>query len=93
MISAIRKARAAGYRAGRANPRIVIPGGTRGIKRIAEPTNPFADVFNPQRRNWFLALMWDDARIDGMRERLSMTSMQKLEFALRIFKVRVYVYG
>lgn len=69
IISAIRTARGAGYRAGRSTPRVIIPGGTRGIKRLSTPTNPFADPFRPEKRNWFLALMWDDGCIDGMRER------------------------
>lgn len=70
-MSTISAVKGAGYRAGKANPRLIIPGGTRGIKRIAEPTNPFADTFRPERRNWLLAQVWDYFRVEGMRYRLT----------------------
>jgi len=70
MFKSIRAASAAGYRAGRVEPRVLIVGGTHGIKRIVEPTNPFNDVFNPHKRNWFLAMVWEQSRLTGMAERL-----------------------
>ena len=91
MIKAIRAANAAGYRAGRANPRLVTPGGTRGVKRVQQPTNPFADVFHPERRNWFLAQVWDSGHLEGMFDRL--VTHQKIAFAFKVFKMKVGIYG
>lgn len=62
MITAIRKAYGGGFRAGMAEPRIQRPGGTRGIKRIIEPSNPHRGL---------LGIAWELGRHDGLMKRLT----------------------
>ncbi len=71
MLSAIRKAYGAGYRAGMSNPRVVAIGGKRGLKMIDEPLNPYRNVFTAPRGNLLLALIWASGRLDGAMKRLS----------------------
>ncbi len=74
MISSIRKAYGAGYRAGMSNSRLVAIGGKRGLKMISEPLNPYRNTFTAPRGSIVLALIWDSGRHDGLMKRLQRRS-------------------
>lgn len=69
MRKAIKVAMGAGWRAGMAKQPLVRPGGTRGIKHLRAPLNPYSGPFCKRWRP-LLALAWDQGLIEGMTERL-----------------------
>lgn len=68
MFRAIQGIYGAGWRAGMAKPVTRRPGGTRGIKHLVSPLNPYDNPFKA-RRQWLRGLIWDTGFIDGAMER------------------------
>jgi hypothetical protein len=66
VLKMIKKAYGAGYRAGKAEPRIVRPANTRGVKIIVPPVCPFN-----KPHQFILAACWHVACMDGQMKRLS----------------------
>lgn len=66
MIRTLKRAYGGGFRAGQAPRRLVRPGGTRGIKVLAEPINPYTEWWQ-----FFERLAYDLGVRDGTMKRLS----------------------
>lgn len=69
----------AGWRASMVKPLVIRPGGTRGIKRLQSPLNPYSNPYRQRHTltpfwapvRWLAALVWDMGRIDGGMKQLS----------------------
>lgn len=66
MVRALKRAYGGGFRAGMAPRRLVRPGGTRGIKVLVEPTNPYTG-----RWQFFERIAYDFGVHDGTMKQLS----------------------
>jgi len=72
IFTPLRKAYGGGFRAGMAEPRIVIPGGKRGVKVIVPPPCPYKLT-----RQFLLRWIWEDGYHDGLTKRLTLPVMEK----------------
>lgn len=70
MLTSLRKAYAGGYRAGRCQPRIFIAGGSRNVKQLIKPLNPYRNPFRCRTR-LLLSMAWESGYYDGLMKRLA----------------------